>query len=472
MAKRKDEARVNLLVGAFVTTMFGLLVFSMFIIATSEGLLEAKADIYADFRTVTGLTRNSPVQLAGTKIGVVKEIGFASPSYPCSPTTEDLGRFGSGRTDDCDASLFCAAEAVCAELEMYTGLDRNYEPCTAEDGCRESEMCVTKLFTRRYRRVKWTGPEGVCVPYQTSHQRVRVTLEVSEEKLIHIRDDSRATITANGVLGDQLINITVGKGEPIADGGTIQATPSLMEELLFFKDRFEGITEDLDRSLAGVAGLFDALNDDRTKGDLKGVLANANEISRQVAEGDGLVGALFNDPEYKAEFSKTLRHVRHGVQEVDGALTSMGREVTPAVRDVRGTLRRVNKTLETINDPENKAVVSRLLHDDALGEEVAEAITAASDALVVGKQTLVEVETVVAEVRTSLASGEGTLGKLLKDPKAYDDLVKVLGNIERNNVIKKLVRFVVEQDEASSSAAPTAATTPPAAGAPVSASAE
>ena len=72
MAKRKDEARVNLIVGAFVISMLGLLVFSMFIIATSEGLLEAKADIYTDFRTVTGLTRNSPVQLAGTKIGVVK----------------------------------------------------------------------------------------------------------------------------------------------------------------------------------------------------------------------------------------------------------------------------------------------------------------------------------------------------------------------------------------------------------------
>jgi len=34
-------------------------------------------------------------------------------------------------------------------------------------------------------------------------------------------------------------------------------------------------------------------------------------------------------------------------------------------------------------------------------------------------------------------------------------VIKVLGNIERNNVIKKMVRFVVEQDEASSAAAPT-----------------
>ena len=339
-------------------------------------------------------------------------------------------------------------------------MDRNYEPCTKEDNCGDGEMCVNRAFSRRYRRVRWSGPEGVCVPYQTSHQRVRVTMEISEEKLVHIRHDSRATITANGVLGDQLINITVGKGEPVAPGGTIQATPSLMEEILFFKDRLEGITEDLDRSLAGVAGLFDSLNDDRTKGDLKGILANTNEISRQIAEGEGLVGALFNDPEYKGEFAKTLRHVRHGVGEVDDALTKMGRDVSPAVKDVRGTLKRVNETLDTVNDPENKALLARLLHDEKLGEDVAGAITDASEALIAARGTMADAQTVVAEVRTSLAAGEGTLGKLLKDPKAYDDLVKLLGNIERNNMVKKLVRFVLEQEEASAGAGSTVAPEP------------
>ncbi len=62
----------------------------------------------------------------------------------------------------------------------------------------------------------------------------------------------------------------------------------------------------------------------------------------------------------------------------------------------------------------------------------------------------------VSKVVSTIEKGDGTLGKLLKDPKAYDDLVKILGNIERNNTIKKLVRFVVEKDEAASSAAPTA----------------
>ena len=61
----------------------------------------------------------------------------------------------------------------------------------------------------------------------------------------------------------------------------------------------------------------------------------------------------------------------------------------------------------------------------------------------------------LSKVVDGLEKGEGTMGKLLKDPKAYDDLVKILGNIERNNTVKRLVRFVVEKDEAASSAAPT-----------------
>jgi phospholipid/cholesterol/gamma-HCH transport system substrate-binding protein len=59
-------------------------------------------------------------------------------------------------------------------------------------------------------------------------------------------------------------------------------------------------------------------------------------------------------------------------------------------------------------------------------------------------------------VRNAVDEGRGTLGKLIKDPKAYDDLVKLLGNMERNNVLKRVVRFVIEQDEASDSARPTA----------------
>lgn len=454
MASRKDQARTNLIVGVFVFVAGFLLLLSLFIIATSEGLLEAKTQLHADFRSVTGLSKNSPVQLGGMKIGVVKEIHFTTPAYPCNPTTEDYGRGTDGRTDDCEMTLLCAPEARCAELMSYTGQPGDYQLCSDENVCGEGEVCVTSEFRKRYRRVKWLGPSGICVPYSVDHRRVSVTMEIAEDKLVYIRQDSRASISANGVLGDQLIAITVGSGEPIEPGGYVQTTPSIMEELYYFKDRLDTIVDNVDRSLSGVAGLFDSLNDDRTKKDIKGILANSNEISRQVAEGEGLVGAMFNDPEYKEEFGQTMRHVRHGVSELDQAVTQISRDVKPSVRKVNRTLDNVNKTLDTVNDPNNQALVSRLIHDEELGEDVAVAVKDASETLNAAKGAVTDIQVMVAEVRHSISTGEGTLGKLIKDPKAYDDLVKVLGNIERNNVIKKLVRFVVEQDEASSSARP------------------
>ncbi len=452
MSGRKSERRVNLIVGIFVLVFGSLGFVSIFIIATSEGLLEPKTEVSADFRTISGLAKNSPVQLSGMKIGTVKEINFTTPQYPCAPLTEDFGRDGAGRTDDCEQSLFCAAEALCAEVEDYSGSEDNYEPCEADGTCPSGEVCITKEFRRRYRRVVWAGPEGKCVPYFTEHRRVSVTMEVYEDKLVHIRQDSRATISSNGVLGDQLVSITVGQGDPMPPGGKIQTMPSIMEEIMFFKDRLDSITDNIDSSLAGVSGLFDSLNDDRTKRDLKGIIANTNEITRQVAEGEGLVGALFSDEQYREDFGATLRSVRNTASNVDGAVATVNRELGPAMRNFSKASKSIGGLVDDVRDPENQALVAKLVHDQEMGEDVKQTVKDFSEAASAAKGAITD-----AEVRHSISTAEGTLGKLLKDPKAYDDLVKVLGNIERNNVIKKMVRFVVEQDEASSSAAPTVA---------------
>lgn len=458
---RKSEQRTNFVVGMFVLVTGTMLLLSLFIIATSEGLLERKVLIYSDFRTVTGLGEGSPVQLGGKKIGVVKEVNFTSPTYPCNPEGEDLpGPNGNLISDDCDSTMFCAAEGTCAELVSYSGSDSSYEPCAPDGSCElEATVCVTKAFGERYQRVRWVGPEGKCAPYQTGLPRVSVAMEISSKQLSYIRKDSRATISSNGVLGDQLININVGRGEALPPGGRLQSTPSLVEDIEFFKGRLEAIVDKIDDSLAGVSGLFDSLNDDRTKRDLKGIISNANEITRQIKDGDGAVGALFNDPEYKKEFGATLRSLRHSAGEFDSAMTSVNREVTPALRNISDAADAADTMLDSVNDPDNPALIARLFHDKELADDAKQAVENTSESIAAAKGAISDVQVLVAEVRHSISTGEGTIGKLIKDPKAYDDLVKLLGNIERNNVIKTMVRFVVEQDEAAEPGAP--ANSPP-----------
>ncbi len=444
---RKQEARLNLIVGSFVIGMGFLLVVSIFVIGQGKGTWKEKATIAADFRQVSGLKKGSPVQLEGIEIGVVQDREFVEIEYPCSPLTEDRGRFGQGRTDDCDRTMFCAPEGKCAELEPYSFNKDLHPPCEEDAQCREDEVCVTSDFRRRYRRVSWTGNTGVCDGYTTNHKRIRVTLSVFMDSLQHIRDDSRATVSQNGLLGDQLVQISVGRGQQIQPGGRIQTTPALLEELDNVKERLDGVFSKVEETIGGIAELALAVGDEKTSPTATASSRSVNEVSRQIAEGKGLVGALLNDESYVKDFGNTLRSVRDTASGLNGfvskarnSMTKIDDNLQPLVDDGRKVMSDISTVLKDIKDPKNKSLVSKMLYDPngAMVKDL--------------EDTLDNVQKVVATIE----KGDGTLGKLLKDPKAYDDLVKILGNIERNNTIKRLVRFVTEKDEAASSAAPTA----------------
>jgi len=48
---------------------------------------------------------------------------------------------------------------------------------------------------------------------------------------------------------------------------------------------------------------------------------------------------------------------------------------------------------------------------------------------------------------SGVKNGKGTLGALLVDPSVYDDLKALLGNVERNQVLRSLVRYSIKQDD-------------------------
>lgn len=445
---RKSDKRVRLIVGLFVFVLSVLLFVSLFIIGQSEGTWETKTTIYTDFRTITGLRKGSPVQLAGVEVGNVESIDFVNRTYECDHLTEDIGRFGAGRTDECDAFLFCSPEGLCAELEPYASKPM-HAPCLSSEDCAPEEVCVTKDFRRRARRVFWAGPDGVCARYITEHRRVQVSMTIFEDKLELIRTDSRATVASNGVLGDQLVNITPGMREPLGEDRRIQSTPSLYEDIQLFRERIDGLTDKVDSSLSGISSLFSELNDERTISSVKGTIDNVNEITRQAAEGEGLVGALLSDEEYKAEFGKTLRSVRNTAQGVDvfvaRANQSLGKideNLQPAVDDARKTMKDVRQLLEDLKDPSNKSLAHKLLYDKE-GKLVAKLEQILSD---------VEEFAETAKVVTArIENGQGTLGKLINDPKAHDELVKILRDTRRSDTLKRINRYLIEMDESRGS---------------------
>jgi ABC-type transporter Mla subunit MlaD len=441
---RKSEQKVRLVVGLFVTGLALVLFVSLFIIGQSEGAWESKTEIFTDFRTITGLRKGSPVQLAGVEIGTVQSIDFVTREYACDPLTEDIGRYGGGRTDNCDEFLFCSPEGKCAELEPYASKGLHAGCLSAED-CGESEVCVTREFRRRARRVFWAGPEGVCARYVTQHRRVQTTMSIFEDKLKLIRSDSRATVAQNGVLGDQLINITPGVREPLGEDRRILSSPSLMEDIQLFRAKFDSLTEKVDTSLSGISNLFSELNDEQTIAAVKGTLENAHEISRQIADGEGLVGALLSDEQYRKDFGATLRDVRQTAKGIDDfvarankTLEKIDANIQPVIDDARKTMAQLRKLLEDLKDPKNKSLASKIFYDKE-GKLVADIESILKD--------LEEFTETATKVAKKVESGQGTLGKLINDPKAHDDLVKILRDLERNTTFKKINRHLMQLEE-------------------------
>jgi len=48
-----------------------------------------------------------------------------------------------------------------------------------------------------------------------------------------------------------------------------------------------------------------------------------------------------------------------------------------------------------------------------------------------------------------LREGKGTLGALLVDPSVYEDLKMLLGNVQRNQALRALVRYSIQRDDGS-----------------------
>lgn len=439
---RADEQMARRRTGIVVAVFSAVLFVVLFIVGQARGMFTPKVQVITDFVMTSGLREGSPVQLAGVAIGRVSGIDYVDVRYRCDPATEDIGRYGTGRTDNCDKRLFCTPSAECGELEpMADGF--GYGRCVDDRDCSEDEICVTTEFRRREPRVLWMGPHGVCARYNTLHHRVRVEMTLESEHLELIRRDSRASISANSVLGDQLINITPGIGDAVEEGERILSDPSLAEDIDLYRKRLERAMEQVDEALAAVTGLVANLGDRRTIKAISGLARNLEQISEQVAAQRGLIGALIGEPKYKVDFGVILHAIGLSAGGVDrfvgkgnSILGTVDRNLDPLLADVQATTHVLRELLEDLRDPANRSVVAKLL-DDPDGD-----IVAALEGIVAQTAALTDA---VSSLTTAIDDEKGTIGKLVADPKLAADLGRLLSNLRDKEGLTRLLLWAAEQ---------------------------
>lgn len=232
--------------------------------------------------------------------------------------------------------------------------------------------------------VRVAGVEvGKVTEVAFSGAEVEVTLEIKEEMQSRITTDSRASIGALSLLGEPVIDVSPATtGTPLKDGEYIQSQPP--------RGQIADVAENAEQ-----------------------LLAQANDLIRDLRAGKGTVGKLFTDDQLYREFNALIsstERVASSIQRGEGTLgqfirnPAAYRRFEAALADLQDMTRRLRA---------GEGSLGRLLKDDAL----AKSLTSATGN--------------VEAITDRLNRGEGTVGKLLTERELYDRLNSVSARIDK-----------------------------------------
>lgn len=276
---------------------------------------------------------------------------------------------------------------------------------------------------------------------------VYVTLSIARDEAGRVRKDSTATIAGKGLLGDKMIELTVGspEQEPVPEGGTIKSAPS--SDLGQIVTDAQDVARQAKLALQNVQKITEQIADPQFTGDLHGSVKALHDILDGVANKDGVAHRMIFDPE-------EARRVDHILANLDAATANMNavsadaREISSRAKSgpglvhtlvyddqlaqgTAGTMVELNKSLQALRT--GNGIGHAIVYGDDSTQHVMGNVSAMSD----------DMRDIVANVK----AGRGTIGALLVDPSVYEDIKSIVGNVERNQVLRALVRYSIKQNE-------------------------
>jgi phospholipid/cholesterol/gamma-HCH transport system substrate-binding protein len=301
--------------------------------------------------------------------------------------------------------------------------------------------------------------------------KVKVTLTVARRFSERIRKNSVARIETHGLLGDKIIEISLGTHEapPLASGETI-ATRDPVE-----LNRLAGEGVEIMKNVSALSSdlrtTVDAFNKSRSVEDLSAALKSARRIAEEVERGQGWLHALiYEEPEALRKLNDLLtathKLVTQGQKGESAVSVLLSAESGRAARHLLQAMESFGKLAEKVN--EGEGFLQALLFDPQF-KPVAQDLQAlarnfreVSERLAGGKGVLggllreegegpwgsaaVDFKTALANLRAitdRLASGEGTIGGLIEDPTVYENLAAFLEGAQRSFLLRSLIRSTI-----------------------------
>ncbi len=280
-------------------------------------------------------------------------------------------------------------------------------------------------------------------------KKMYVEISVQEEMMPRIRQDSIATIGSKGLLGDKVVDITIGAEEsaPHKAGDFMHSEePPDMFRIL---EKGQTLITHAGDVAKGLKEVINKLADDKTIKDVKGIIESLDGIFNEVESGKGIANALIYNPKAKEDVVAMIGNVRvvtyklrstadqidkivNEVRSGDGIVHGViyGDEGKDIMRDVKRASGSIAKITEEIVSGEG--MLHTLVYDSDKGNILRNLEEATDD---------------LRKLANYIESGQGTLGALIKDPTVFEDLKLILGNLRRNSVLKSLIRYSISKGE-------------------------
>ena len=215
-------------------------------------------------------------------------------------------------------------------------------------------------------------------------RNLRVRMEVDEGLQSQIRSDSRAKVRTLGLLGDKVIDISIGtpRFAMLKAGDTISIAQSLDYEAV------------LTQAAGAVADMVELTHDMRT-------------LTSGIVGGKGTIGQLVTNRALYDQFIGTMARANTMLAKFDNPNGSFARMLNdPALYDrFVAVVTSADSLVIALND--KNGTIGKLLRDDTLYTHIVN-MAVAGDSLM-----------------RALSNGQGLAGRLLNDPTMYDRLNKL-----------------------------------------------
>ncbi|HTZ99019.1 MAG TPA: MlaD family protein [Candidatus Aquilonibacter sp.] len=257
-------------------------------------------------------------------------------------------------------------------------------------------------------------------PVDRDHS-ITLVLRVDRKYQGDIREDSKASLVTQGLLGNRYVTISRGlSGSVLATNGVIPASPSadikqvvergadVAENLSVLSDQLNDIVGKV-RKGQGTIGKI--LNDPSLYNHLDSIAARADAMTASIQQGQGSVGKLLASDDLYNKADSAVSKFDDTMTAIHDQKGTVGKLIydPAAYNNINGLAEKGNAMLADVRA--GKGTLGKLATDDALYANLRDASANVRDA------------------SAKLNTTQGSVGKFFNDPAFYDNVTGVTGDL-------------------------------------------